>query len=92
MRLNIILFYDINDPLSEVKARIINEDAKLTPDVLLVVSTLLAIDGPRYELKNKLIPAVRQKGKKVIYVNNKPPLKAFFKPVVNYIFKIDCDY
>lgn len=92
LRPNIILFHDINDPLSEVKARIINEDAELTPDILLVVGILLAIDGPRYELKNKLIPAVRRKGRKVIYVNNKPPPRAFFKPVVDYIFKIDCDY
>ena len=59
LRPNVILYHDINDPLSEVKARIINEDAELTPDILLVVSISLAIDGPRYELKNKLIPAVR---------------------------------
>ncbi len=92
LRPNVILYHDINDPLSEVKARIINEDAESTPDVLLVVSTSLAIDGPRYELKNKLIPAVRQKGGKVIYVNNKPPPRAFFKPVVDYIFEMDYDY
>lgn len=59
LRLNIILYHDINNPLSEAKVRIINEDVDLTPDILLVVSTSLAIDGPRYELKNKLIPAVR---------------------------------
>ncbi len=92
LRPNVILYHDINNPLSEVKARIINEDAELTPDILLVVGILLAIDGPRYELKNKLIPAVRWKGGKVIYVNNKPPPRAFFKPVVDHIFKMDCDY
>jgi len=59
LRPNIIFYHDINDPLSEVKVRIIDEDVDLTPDILLVVSTSLAIDGPRYELKNKLIPAVR---------------------------------
>ncbi len=59
LRPNVILYHDIDDPLSEAKARIINEDAESTPDILLVVSTSLAIDGPRYELKNKLIPAVR---------------------------------
>ncbi len=59
LRLNIVLYHDINDPLSEAKARIIDEDADLTPDVLLVVGISLAIDGLRYELKNKLIPAVR---------------------------------
>ncbi len=58
LRPNIILYHDINNPLSKVKARIINKDADLTPDNLLVVSILLAINGPRYELKNKLIPAV----------------------------------
>ena len=44
----------IHAPLSEVKARIIDEDPDSTPDLLLVVGTSLAIDGPRYELKNKL--------------------------------------
>ena len=58
LRPNIILYHDINDPLSEIKATIINKDVNLTPNILLVVSILLAIDGPRYELKNKLIPAV----------------------------------
>ena len=92
LRPNIVLYHDIDDPLSEAKARIIDEDADSTPDVLLVVGTSLAIDGPRYELKNKLIPAVRRKGGKVIYVNNKPPLRAFFKPVVDHIFEMDYDY
>jgi len=59
LRPNIILYYDINDPLSEIKARIINKDANSTPDVLLIVSILLVIDGLRNELKNRLIPAVR---------------------------------
>lgn len=92
LRPNIVLYHDIDDPLSEAKARIIDEDADLTPDVLLVVGTSLAIDGPRYELKNKLIPAVRQKGGKVIYVNNKPPPRAFTKPVVDHILEMDCDF
>jgi len=92
LRPNIVLYHDIDDPLSEAKARIIDEDAKSTPDVLLVVGTSLAIDGSRFELKNKLIPAVRRKSGKIIYVNNKPPPRAFFKPVVDHIFEMDCDY
>jgi len=59
LRPNVILYHDINDPLSEIKARIINKDADLTPNIHLVVDISLAIDGPRYKLKNKLIPAVR---------------------------------
>ena len=92
LRPNIVLYHDIDDPLSETKARIIDEDTDSTPDVLLVIGTSLAIDGPRYELKNKLIPAVRRNGGKVIYVNNNPPPRAFAKPVVDYIFEMDCDY
>lgn len=92
MRPNIVLYRDIDDPLYEAKARIINEDADSTPDALLVVGTSLAIDGQRYEFKNKLIPAVCRKGGKVIYVNNKPPPRVFFKPVVDHIFEMDCGY
>jgi len=59
LRPNIILYHDINDPLSDTKAEIIDKDANSTPDVLLVIGTSLAVDGPRKELKNRLIPAVR---------------------------------
>ena len=92
LRSNIVLYHDIDDPLSETKAKIINEDSDSTSDVLLVIGTSLAIDGPRYELKNKLIPAIRRNGRKVIYVNNNPSPRAFSKPVVDYIFEMDCDY
>ena len=78
LRPNIVLYYDINDPLSEIKVRIIDKDSDLTLNILLVISILLAIDGSKYELKNKLIPAVRRNNKKVIYVNNNPPPKVFF--------------
>ena len=92
LRPNVVLYHDIDDPLSENKARIIDKDAESLPDVLLVVGTSLAIDGPRYELKNRLIPAVRRNGGKVMYVNNQLPPKAFSKPVVDHIFEMDCDY
>lgn len=92
LRPNVVLYHDIDDPLSETKAAMIDKDANSKPDVLLVVGTSLAIDGPTYELKNKLIPAVRRNGGKVIYVNNNPPPKAFSKPVVDHIFEMDCDY
>ncbi len=92
LRFNIVLYHDIDDSLSEVKARIIDEDAKSTPDVLLIVSISLIIDNSRYELKNKLILTIRQKNKKIIYVNNKFSSRAFFKLVINYIFEMNCDY
>ena len=91
LRPNIVLFHDIDDPWSEKKASIIDNDANSRPDVLLVIGTSLAIDGPRYELKNKLIPAIHRNSGKVIYVNNRPPPKAFCKPVVDHIFEMDCD-
>ena len=91
LRPNIVLFQDINDPLSETKARIIDKNADSKPEILLIVGILLAIDGLRYELKNKLIPAVYRNGRKVLYINNNPPPKAFSKPIVDYIFEIDCD-
>lgn len=92
LRFNIVLYHDINDSLSEIKARIIDEDAKSTSNVLLVVDTSLIIDDSRYELKNKLISTIRQKGEKMIYVNNKSSSKTFFKFVINYIFEMNCDY
>ncbi|KAL9127436.1 MAG: hypothetical protein Q9217_003688 [Psora testacea] len=91
LRPNIVLFQDIDDPLSETKASIIDKDASSRLNILLVVGTSLAIDGPRYDLKSKLIPAVRRNGGKVIYVNNNLLPKAFFKPVVDYTFEMDCD-
>ncbi len=80
LRPNIVLYHDVDNPLSETKATMIDEDANSTPDVLLVVGTSLAIDGPTYELKNELIPAVRRNGGKVIHVNNNPPPRAFPSP------------
>lgn len=92
--LSIILYRGIDDSLSDAKARIIDENADPTLNVLQVVGSSLAIDSPRYgyELKNKLIPAVRRKSGKVIHVNNKSPPRAFFKPMVDYIFELNCDY
>ena len=92
LRSNVILYYDINDPLSEIKVRVIDKDADLTPNIFLVISILLAIDGPRYKLKNKLIPTIRRNNRKVIYVNNNPLSRVFSKSVVDYILEIDYDY
>ena len=55
---NIIFFQDINNPLSEMKVSVINKDAKLKPNILLIINILLAINGLRYKLKNKLIPII----------------------------------
>ena len=91
LRSNIILFNDMYNPLSERKARIIDNDAKSRPDILLIISTSLVVDGARYKLKNKLIPAIHHNKGKVIYINNNSPPKAFFKPVIDHILKMDCD-
>ena len=91
LRPNIVLFDDMYDPLGERKARIIDNDAKSRPDILLIIGTSLVVDGARYELKNKLIPAIRRNKGKVIYINNNPPPKAFSKPVVDHILEMDCD-
>ena len=92
LRPNIVLYYDINDSLSEIKARIINEDVNLTLDILLVINILLTIDSSRYKFKNKLIPVIRRNSKKIIYVNNNSSPRVFIKPVVDYIFKINYNY
>jgi len=91
LRLNIVLFQDIDDSLSETKARIIDKDANSKPDVLLIVDTSLIIDGSRYELKNKLIPAIRRNDGKIIYINNNPSSRTFSKPVTDHIFEMNCD-
>ncbi len=85
------LFQDVDDPSSETKVRIIDKDANSKPDVLLIVGTSLAIEGPTNELKSKLIPAVRRNGGKVIYVNNNPSPRAFAKPMIDHIFEMNCD-
>ena len=92
LRLNIVLYYDIDNSLSETKEKIINQDAKLTSNILLIVNILLVIDDSRFELKNKLISTIRQKSKKIIYINNKSSLKTFFKLIIDYIFEINCNY
>ncbi len=91
LRPNIVLLHDTDDPWSEVKASLIDKDSGSRPDVLLIVGTSLAIEGPRHELKTKLIPAIRRNGGKVIYINDKPPPRTFAKPVVDHIFEMDCD-
>ena len=92
LRFNIVFYHDIDDSLSETKARIIDKDADSTLDVLLIIDTLLIIDCSRYEFKNKLILAVRWNDEKMIYVNNNSFSKAFFKLVIDYIFEMNCDY
>ena len=91
LRPNIVLFHDIDDPLSARKANLIDKDCESQPDILLIMGTSLAIEGAKHELKSRLIPAVRDNGGTVIYVNNNPPPKAFQKPVVDHIFVTDCD-
>ncbi len=92
LRFNIVFYHDIDNSLSKIKARIIDEDAKLTSNILLIVNTSFIIDNSRYELKNKLISTIRRKNKKIIYVNNKSSLRAFFKLVIDYIFEMNCNY
>ena len=91
LQLNIVLFHDIDNSLSERKASIIDNDTNLRPDVLLVISTSLTINSSRYELKSKLILTIHCNSEKVIYVNNRPFLKVFCKPVVDHIFKMNCN-
>ena len=91
LRPNIVFFRDPDDPLSERKATLIDNDSKSRPDVLLIIGTSLAISGPKHELQRRLIPAVQDNGGVVIYINNDPPPKAFLKPAIDYIFKMDCD-
>jgi NAD-dependent SIR2 family protein deacetylase len=59
----------------------------LRPDILLIIGTSLAVDGPTYELKNKLISAIHHNNEKVIYVNNSPSQKPFCKPLVDHILR-----
>ena len=90
LRPNIVLFNDL-DPLDELKASIIDDDTASRPDLLLIMGTSLAVYGPRRELKDRLIPATRRNGGRVIYVNSQPPPTAFRKPVVDHSFVMDCD-
>ena len=59
LRFNIVFYHNIDDLLNETKAKIINKNANLTFDVLLIINTSLIIDDLKYELKNKLILAIR---------------------------------
>ena len=89
LQLNIILFDNIHDSLSKRKARIIDNDAKLKSDILLIISTSLVVNSTRYKLKNKLISAICHNKGKIIYINNNSPPKAFFKPVTDHILEMN---
>ena len=91
LRLNIVLFQDIDDSLSETKARIIDKDVNSKSDVILIVDTSLIIDDSRYELKNKLISTIRRNDEKIIYINNNSFSRTFSKPVIDHIFKMNCN-
>ena len=58
LRLNIVFYYDIDDFLSETKVKIVNKNANLTFNVLLIINILLIIDDSKYKFKNKLIFAI----------------------------------
>ena len=88
---NIVLFDNINDPLSDTKASIIDNDANLRPDILLIIETSLTVNGSMYKLKNKLILAIHHNNEKVIYVNNSPFQKPFCKPLIDHIFEMNCN-
>ena len=92
LRFNIVFNHDIDDFLSEIKASVIDKDANLTFDVLLIVNTSLIINDSRYKFKNKLISTIRRNDEKIIYVNNNSFSRTFFKLVIDYIFEINCDY
>ena len=92
LRLNIVFFQDIDDSSSETKARFIDKDANLRPDVLLIVDTSLTIESSRYELKSKLILAIRRNDEKIIYVNNNSSSRAFSKLMIDHIFEMNCEH
>ncbi len=92
LRLNIVFFQDIDDSSSETKARFIDKDANLRPDVLLIVDTSLTIESSRYELKSKLILAIRRNDEKIIYVNNNSFSRVFSKLMIDHIFEMNCDH
>ncbi len=91
LRPNIVFLHDVDDPLSERKAELINQDGNSKIDMLLIIGTSLAIDGVKKVLGSTFIPAVRRSGGKVVYVNNVRPPKAFCKPKADFIFEMDCD-
>lgn len=92
LRFNIVFFHNIDDFFNETKTRIIDENAKSTSNVLLIINTSLIINDSKYKFKNKLISTIRRKDEKMIYINNKFFSRAFFKFVIDYIFEMNCDY
>ena len=70
MQFNIVLYYNINNSLSKIKAKIIKKNTKLILNILLIVNILLIINNLRYKFKNKLISTIYYKSKKIIYINN----------------------
>ena len=92
LQFNIVLYHNIDNFLSETKAKVIDKDADSTSDVLLIIDTSLIIDDSKYDFKNKLIPTVRRNDEKMIYINNNSFLRIFFKFVIDYIFKMNCNY
>ncbi len=91
LRSNVVLLHDINDSWSKIKANFIDKDSSSRLDVLLIIETTLTSEGSRYELKSKLISTIHQSDENVIYINNKPSLRAFAKSVVDHILKMNCD-
>lgn len=91
LRPNVVLFGDDDDPSSERKAEFIEQDGALQIDLLLIMGTSLAIHGVKSALKTTFIPAAHRSGGKVVYVNNVQPPRAFCKPVVDFVFEMDCD-
>lgn len=91
LRPNVVLLHDIDDSWSEIKANFIDKDSSLRLDVLLIIETSLTSEDSRYELKSKLISMIHRSGENVIYINNKLSFRAFAKPVVDHILKMNCD-
>ncbi|OBA18052.1 DHS-like NAD/FAD-binding domain-containing protein [Metschnikowia bicuspidata var. bicuspidata NRRL YB-4993] len=84
-----IVLYGENHPQSEILARGLNIDMGMKCDLVLIMGTLLKVDGVK-KLVRSVCKNVRERGGKVVFVNKSPVAKQFAS-LVDYEVLCDCD-
>jgi NAD-dependent histone deacetylase SIR2 len=85
----LIVLYGENHPHAEHLARGLNQDLRARPDLLLIMGTLLKVDGVK-KLVRSLAASIHAKGGKTVFVN-KTPVAALWGAVIDYQVLSDCD-
>ncbi|MCJ1400374.1 hypothetical protein MMC11_003579 [Xylographa trunciseda] len=92
LRPNLVLYGEQHPSADELGA-IIENDLKLSPEVVLILGTSLKVNGLQVMVKEfaKSVHAKAGKKRKVIFVNNTKPPGGIWREYIDFHIAMDCD-